>query len=809
MTENKKLNFGLIMAVYLLGIFMGALDTGIVTPARTVIQESLGVDANTGIWMITIYTLAYAASIPVMGKLADRMGRRTIYLLSIFLFAAGSLFCGLSQNMNSFTALLIARAVQAIGGGGIMPVATAEFGTTFPEEKRGMALGMVGGVYGVANIIGASVGSAVMDIFGTSRWEFIFFVNVPIAVFILIAGFFCLPNTKEKATSKIDGAGIGVLVVMVLCIMYGLKNIDFFDFINTLTSTDVYPYLIVFCLLMPLFIFIEHRAEDPVMHLKYFHNRRILITMTVAVITGIILMGLVFVPQLCENCMKIKTGSGGYFVIILGIFAGVGAPLSGRMTDKKGPKFVLSLGLLASVAGSLFLIFVMTVHPNWFTVVVSLVLIGLGIGFTMGAPLNYMMLWEIDLRESNSALATLSLVRSLGTVIAPAIMVGFIAHAGAGISSDLMSLMPKEINVPKLPYAAELTKTMKAQNIKGVPDLNSMTTIKIDMSKSQGSNSNVKIPDKILSDLKDSDVTTVTSSVKSMARYMFDEMTPGITAKIYDGVDQGIDGVNTAISKMDSTISKMQKARAGMSSGISGMNTAISKQTAALNKMNKALTGMKKGYAGVSAGLATNKTFYSQLSAVYDYFQTAAPSYPPTDYADRLPDSMKKELSPAVLTMLQKVYSQEQLNGMIQGFAANVRTLSAKADSLSKSIGKMDKAIVSLSGARAKVTASRNKLISQRAQMATAISGIEKGRTSAKESLRQMKVLRAAVPGAFKTAEKNYLKDIDSRSGKIESTFQDALNVGFRQIYAMTAIASLAGLLLLMLYRRKPRSQEE
>jgi hypothetical protein len=101
MTDKKKLNFGLILTVYLLGIFMGALDTGIVTPARTVIQESLGVNEKTGIWMITIYTLAYASSIPVMGKLADRLGRRTIYLLSIFLFGAGSLFCGLPVRQVS------------------------------------------------------------------------------------------------------------------------------------------------------------------------------------------------------------------------------------------------------------------------------------------------------------------------------------------------------------------------------------------------------------------------------------------------------------------------------------------------------------------------------------------------------------------------------------------------------------------------------------------------------------------------------------------------------------------------------------
>ena len=228
--KEKKLNLGLIMAVYLLGIFMGAIDTGIVTPARTIIQNDLMVNDNTGIWMITIYTLAYAASIPIMGKLADKYGRKYVYLTSISLFGIGSLFCGLSQNMGSFFVLLISRVIQAIGGGGILPIATAEFGTTFPKEKRGLALGLVGGVYGIANIFGASAGSAIIDIFGQNNWQFIFYINIPITIFILIAGFRTLPNTKMTDVKKIDILGITTLTLMVLSILYGLKNIDYFNF---------------------------------------------------------------------------------------------------------------------------------------------------------------------------------------------------------------------------------------------------------------------------------------------------------------------------------------------------------------------------------------------------------------------------------------------------------------------------------------------------------------------------------------------------------------------------------------------------
>lgn len=144
--QKAQRGWGITLTLYLLSIFMGALDTGIVTPARTVIQSDLGVSEQTGIWMITIYTLAYAAAIPIMGKFADRFGGKKLYLIAIALFGIGSLGCGLAQDMGSFPMLFASRVVQAIGGGGIVPIATAAVSTVVPPAKQGMALGLVGGV---------------------------------------------------------------------------------------------------------------------------------------------------------------------------------------------------------------------------------------------------------------------------------------------------------------------------------------------------------------------------------------------------------------------------------------------------------------------------------------------------------------------------------------------------------------------------------------------------------------------------------------------------------------------------------------
>ena len=359
-----------------------------------------------------------------------------------------------------------------------------------------------------------------------NNWQYIFYINVPITIFILIAGFLSLPNSKEENVKKIDYLGITLLTAMILSLLYGLKNIDFFDFSATITSAKVYPFLILFIILSPLFLIAEKKAEDPVMNLSYFKNSRIIITLILSFLSGFILMGMIFVPQFSENALKITSGDGGYFVFVLGLFAGVGAPISGKLIDKYGVKIVLGFGFTLSAIGALFLVLVTTNYPNLLTVIVSLILVGLGIGFTMGTPLNYMMLDNTRKEEANSALATVSLIRSIGTSIAPAIMIGFIAHAGAAVQGNVMALLPTEVTTAPLPYVQELTESLDemksdpamGDKLKGVdlPDLASMQTVEINMNSTDG---NFVIPAELLDILQTSDVTTIKDDIKVFLRF--------------------------------------------------------------------------------------------------------------------------------------------------------------------------------------------------------------------------------------------------------------------------------------------------
>lgn len=542
MNGNKKRI--LALTIFLLGIFMGAIDSGIVSPAREVIKNSFGISESLGVWVITIYTLVYAVSMPIVSKLSDRYGRKKVYLISIITFAVGSMLCGLSNFYGNFTFLLIARVIQAIGGGGIMPIANAFIGNSFPPEKRGTALGFVGAIYGVATILGPTMGSSILSFAGVNHWGWIFFINIPISI-VIVALSFTMEESIGEIPNKLDLNGSILISITILSLMYALTNLNFFHITYSLKDTKVWPYLLVFIITLPVFIFIERKAPDPILNLKYFKNSQIVLTLILGFITGVGLMGVVFIPQFAENILKLKTGSGGYLVTLMSIFAGVSAPLGGGFIDKYSAKLVIALGFLCTTVGTLFLAFITTAHPTFFAIMIGLSFVGFGMGFTMGTPLNYLILAYVDEKESASALSTLSLIRSIGVTISPNIMINFIIEAGKKVQGNVMAVLPQP-SMPSFPGS---------QFISG----------SFDFSKAASTN----ISGDTLAKLQTADVTTIYSNIRDFLSAMLDKAIPGIKGSIMQALSSAPKGVNTNMDfdkilaswKMD-YLSKLDKSKA-------------------------------------------------------------------------------------------------------------------------------------------------------------------------------------------------------------------------------------------------------
>lgn len=431
----------LILALYLAGIAMGALDTAIVNPARTVIQDSLGVGDQSGVWIFTIYTLAYAAGIPVLGKVADLAGRKPVFLVAVGLFAVGSLGCGMSQVTGSFGLLLASRVLQAVGGGGIMPVATAAVTTVVPTARQGRALGLVGMVYGVTSVLGAGAGSLVLAVAGASQWQWIFFINLPVAALVIGLGAWVLPShSGGRAGRRLDLVGIVLLVVGITALLWGFQHLDFGALDASVRTPEVWVALMVAVGVAPLFWWRETRLEarggDPIINFRYFATPALGATLLVGAVAGFLMMTIMFVPQFAEYTLGLPRGAGGFPTVLVGLASAVGAPLSGRLTDRFGPRFVLGLGLVISGGAGVLLVLWALPFPGVVSSLVALGLLGLGMGFLMGAPLSYLVLRLVPERDANSGQATLSLVRSVATTLAPAVLVGFLASGGGvGLSA--------------------------------------------------------------------------------------------------------------------------------------------------------------------------------------------------------------------------------------------------------------------------------------------------------------------------------------------------------------------------------------
>lgn len=517
MTKKQRT---LALIIFLLGIFIGAMDSGIVSPARTVIAEGFKISANLSVWMVTIYTLAYAVSMPITAKFSDRFGKKKIYTISIVLFGIGSALCGLSNFYGNYNFLLISRVVQALGAGGIIPIATAFIGESFPLEKRGTALGLVGAVYGIATTLGPTIGSAVLDIAGVQHWGFIFFINLPICLLVVIISLFIKEEAVNTKPGRMDVGGSIVLSALILSLMYALTNLKFHEFNSSIQGTNVWPFLLIFVLGLPLFILIEKKAEDPVLNLKYFTDKNIAITLFISFVVGCGLMGIVFVPQFGENVLKLKTGSGGYLVTLMAVFSGVAAPIGGKLIDKFSAKLILLLGFSFTIAGTLSMALYTANHPGFIPLVIGLALMGLGMGFTMGTPLNYLMQSYVSKGETTTAQSTLSLMRSIGVAISPNLLVGFISDAGKAIQPKLMEIVP-------LPAQAS------------------------------GAMSGGSMPVDLLAKLQNSDVTTIVNNFKEVASQVITKMAPVIKQNMMSSISAMPKGKATAMNP-DMLISNMR-----------------------------------------------------------------------------------------------------------------------------------------------------------------------------------------------------------------------------------------------------------
>jgi MFS family permease len=194
-----------LLVTLALGVFAGALDLGVLSPALPALAHTFAIPGRDVAWVFTLYLFANVVSIPVMTKLSDVYGRRPIYIACVTTFVAGSV---LAIAAPTFAVFLVARAIQAVGAGGIFPVAAAAIADRVPLERRGSALGLLGAVWGLAAIVGPTFGGVVTHFVS---WRWIFAANVPLGLIVIVQSRSHVPAAAARTRGPLDVAGLALL----------------------------------------------------------------------------------------------------------------------------------------------------------------------------------------------------------------------------------------------------------------------------------------------------------------------------------------------------------------------------------------------------------------------------------------------------------------------------------------------------------------------------------------------------------------------------------------------------------------------
>ncbi len=411
------------LAVLFVGVLMGALDIAIVGPALPAIEAEFGLDSRAGSWIFSAYVLTNLIGTPLMAKLSDRFGRRAIYVLDVALFAVGSLVVILSHGTGLFAILLAGRAIQGLGAGGIFPVASAVIGDTFPAEKRGGALGLIGAVFGIAFMIGPVLGGILLA-FG---WQWLFVVNLPMAALVIALAWTVLPHRRIGA-GAFDWLGMGVLTVALTSLALGLGAIDTEHFWASVGSLSVWPWLATSVVAWVVLVPLERRVADPVFPVALFSRRQLALGYTLTAGAGIGEASLVFMPSLAVAALGVSAHLASYLLLVVVAAMTVGSPLAGRMLDKVGSKVVIVTGVAVMTVG-MFLI--SRTGSSMVVYCIASVLIGLGLSSLLGAPIRYVTLNETTAEERSAAQGLVNTFTSIGQLLSAAV-VGAIAASSPG-----------------------------------------------------------------------------------------------------------------------------------------------------------------------------------------------------------------------------------------------------------------------------------------------------------------------------------------------------------------------------------------
>jgi EmrB/QacA subfamily drug resistance transporter len=331
-------NKWLILGAAVFGLFMAILDASIVTIAVPTIEQALKTDIETVTWVLNSYNIVFAVLLIPAGRVADRFGRKKLFIAGIVIFTVFSLASGLAGHIN---VLIAARAFQAVGAAIMVPVSLAIVTVAFPPQQRGLAVGIWGAISGGAGAIGPTLGGLLTEYAG---WEWIFFVNVPVGVLAVAACLYIIPESRDvEATHKIDYPGVAFLSVALFALTLALVRGETVGW-SSLFITGLFATFAVFSV---LFVLVERFVAYPLVDLRLMRSRVFSAANATVLLFGLGFFGALFL------FVQYLTVVEGYAVLRAALAITplpaaiiVVGPIAGRLSDRYGPRALLVSGVL-------------------------------------------------------------------------------------------------------------------------------------------------------------------------------------------------------------------------------------------------------------------------------------------------------------------------------------------------------------------------------------------------------------------------------------------------------------------------------
>lgn len=404
--------------------FMTDLDASVVNIALPVISKSLSINMSVAELIVSSYLIIICIALLPFGKLSDKIGKNKIFNAGVILFVIGSLLCGISVNIAF---LITSRIIQGIGAAMTMSTNNGIITEVFPDNERGQALGWIGSFVALGMIAGPGIGGMILQYLS---WEYIFWINVPIGIIMIIMGMNILPNKQNKNNIDTDKSGIILSMLSILGVFIYIYSGQQLGYTNIILLIII----ILSIIMLIAFISLERKCKSPLVDMNIFKNK----DFSVGIITAIIIFitnnfYMVLTPFYLENARNLSAGISGAIMMVLPIVQIITSPITGKLSDKFGEIKLTIIGLAIILIAQMFLAF-SNLDTNIEFYVLSIGILGLG-NSIFQSPNNSMIMGSINKSELGIAGSMNSLSRNIGMVLGNTLATSLLFIAMSKISN--------------------------------------------------------------------------------------------------------------------------------------------------------------------------------------------------------------------------------------------------------------------------------------------------------------------------------------------------------------------------------------